>query len=144
MALYSAHDNGDGSITLSSGQVVFSFHQDLDCSGRVCPVHNPSDHEFRNLPLGFVDGHMVRYAADNTILIDPDDYQLNRYGTAILRNSAKCLKCGDEVFSRSRHDFVTCSCGNVSVDGGLAYVRHLFRERDLYLNTSEQIYKDKG
>lgn len=41
----------------------------------------------------------------------------------IQRNSAVCLKCGDEVESRHRHDFVTCSCGNISVDGGKDYLR---------------------
>ena len=30
----------------------------------------------------------------------------------------KCLMCGDTVISRAQHDFVTCYCGNVSVDGG--------------------------
>lgn len=30
----------------------------------------------------------------------------------------KCIKCGDEIFSRARHDLKTCSCGALSVDGG--------------------------
>lgn len=44
----------------------------------------------------------------------------------ILRNSAKCLSCGDEIESKHRHDFVTCSCGNLSVDGGLCYLKRCF------------------
>lgn len=54
----------------------------------------------------------------------------------IVQNEAKCLKCGDIIFSRHTHDFVTCSCGNVSVDGGLSYLKRCwttqeFEERSL-------------
>lgn len=41
----------------------------------------------------------------------------------IVRNSAKCRKCGDEIESRSAHDFVQCSCGAIFVDGGRDYLR---------------------
>lgn len=41
----------------------------------------------------------------------------------IVRNSAKCLSCGDEIESTHRHDFVTCSCGGLFVDGGRDYLR---------------------
>lgn len=41
----------------------------------------------------------------------------------IIRNSAKCLQCDDEIESVHRHDFVQCSCGNVFVDGGKDYLR---------------------
>lgn len=44
----------------------------------------------------------------------------------IVRNSAKCLDCGDEIESTHRHDFRSCSCNNVSVDGGRAYLRRVF------------------
>ena len=54
----------------------------------------------------------------------------------ILANQAKCLKCGDEVFSASRHDFKECSCGNIFVDGGMSYLRHGFQDRDNYLDMS--------
>ena len=30
----------------------------------------------------------------------------------------KCPKCSDKVYSRSQHDYRSCSCGEVSVDGG--------------------------
>jgi len=30
----------------------------------------------------------------------------------------KCLLCGDTIFSRARHDYVMCSCGQCSIDGG--------------------------
>lgn len=41
----------------------------------------------------------------------------------IIRNAARCDGCGDVIESKSRHDFVTCSCGNLSVDGGLDYTK---------------------
>lgn len=40
----------------------------------------------------------------------------------IWSNSLKCLKCNDIIRSRNRHDFVTCSCGTCSIDGGSWYV----------------------
>lgn len=46
----------------------------------------------------------------------------------LVRNQAKCLDCGDTVVSLHRHDFVTCSCGALSVDGGTTYARRLFRD----------------
>lgn len=41
----------------------------------------------------------------------------------IRRNAAKCLKCGDAVESKSVHDFCSCSCGAMYVDGGHSYLR---------------------
>jgi hypothetical protein len=45
----------------------------------------------------------------------------------IVRNIARCKRCGDVIESKHRHDFVTCSCGNLSVDGGRAYLRRGFK-----------------
>ena len=41
----------------------------------------------------------------------------------IIRNAAQCRKCGDLIVSKHRHDYVTCSCGAISVDGGTAYLK---------------------
>lgn len=41
----------------------------------------------------------------------------------IIRNSARCLKCKDEIESTYRHDFVSCFCGAIFVDGGKSYLR---------------------
>ena len=43
----------------------------------------------------------------------------------IVKNSVKCLKCNEIIESTYTHDFVTCKCGNVSVDGGFDYLRRL-------------------
>lgn len=46
----------------------------------------------------------------------------------IIKNSAKCLLCGDVLVSTYRHDFVSCSCGNLFIDGGLNYLRMGLRD----------------
>ena len=55
----------------------------------------------------------------------------------IIKNAVKCLKCGDIIESVHRHDFVTCSCGNVSVDGGKDYLRRCFQDEDSYIEMFE-------
>ena len=45
----------------------------------------------------------------------------------IIRNAIRCNHCGDIIESTSVHDFRTCSCGCVSVDGGHEYLRRWFR-----------------
>jgi hypothetical protein len=39
----------------------------------------------------------------------------------ILSNKCKCALCGDIIESKHRHDFVSCSCGEISTDGGKDY-----------------------
>ena len=41
----------------------------------------------------------------------------------IIRNAIQCKHCCDVIESKSLHDFVTCSCGACSVDGGHEYLR---------------------
>jgi len=40
--------------------------------------------------------------------------------------ATKCPDCGDTIFSRARHDFRSCSCEKVAIDGGFDYVRLVF------------------
>ena len=54
----------------------------------------------------------------------------------IIENSAKCLKCGDKIISKHRNDYITCSCGNVSVDGGSDYCRRVFKDMETWIDTS--------
>lgn len=44
----------------------------------------------------------------------------------ILFNKAMCDNCHEVIHSKSVHDYVTCSCGNLSVDGGNAYLKRNF------------------
>jgi hypothetical protein len=41
----------------------------------------------------------------------------------IIENAAICNKCNDFIVSKTRHDFVECSCGAIFVDGGQEYLR---------------------
>ena len=43
----------------------------------------------------------------------------------IIENKIVCKSCLDTIFSKHRHDFVTCKCGAVSVDGGQEYLRRI-------------------
>lgn len=55
----------------------------------------------------------------------------------IIHNRARCLICGDTIESKNRHNFVTCSCGNLSVDGGTDYLRRGFSKgRDSWVDES--------
>ncbi|MAN77462.1 MAG: hypothetical protein CML24_09795 [Rhizobiales bacterium] len=54
----------------------------------------------------------------------------------IIRNSARCLACGDEIESTHRHDFVRCRCGKLAVDGGHAYLKRLYDPASRWQETS--------
>lgn len=55
----------------------------------------------------------------------------------VIRNMIKCNICGDIIESKYRHDYVTCSCGACSVDGGHDYLRRSYKSRDDYTEMSE-------
>lgn len=43
-----------------------------------------------------------------------------------MANKVRCNSCLDVIESKHRHDFVTCKCGAVSVDGGNDYHKRCF------------------
>lgn len=45
----------------------------------------------------------------------------------LIKNMIKCNSCGDVIESKYTHDFKFCSCGTVSIDGGLSYVKRSFK-----------------
>jgi hypothetical protein len=61
----------------------------------------------------------------------------------ILKNAAKCRKCGDVIESKHRHDFVVCKCWSddrrtgIFVDGGLVYIRRGAFDLDDIIDCSE-------
>ena len=59
----------------------------------------------------------------------------------IFRNAVECKECLDIVVSRSRHDYRTCVCKAVSVDGGDDYGR---RVGDLTKMTEVTVTVDYG
>ena len=54
----------------------------------------------------------------------------------ILKNAVRCNICGDIIESQSVHDFKTCSCGAVSVDGGLNHLSRTYKSRDVFTELS--------
>ena len=64
----------------------------------------------------------------------------------LVQNQVRCNKCGDEPFSAHRHDFKSCKCGNVSVDGGLSYTRRLSNDfssvTELSMSLEESVIAD--
>jgi len=59
--------------------------------------------------------------------------------TRIIRNRIKCNHCGQIIESVTRHDFKTCKCESVSVDGGKDYLRRSFKEKGDYEDLSETV-----
>lgn len=55
----------------------------------------------------------------------------------IYSNKIKCIHCGDVIESKTVHDFKSCSCGRVSVDGGKDYLRRCYKEKGDYEELSE-------
>ena len=61
----------------------------------------------------------------------------------IIRNRAKCKLCGDEIESTHRHDFVSCSCGEIFVDGGKDYCRRGAKDFQNFIDLSKEIADDE-
>lgn len=95
--------------------------------------------------------HAWGYAEYNRPLTDQEisDYELEPFPAdkpvvprsarpKIVRNRIRCAHCGDIIESESVHDFRTCSCGTVSVDGGHEYCKRSFvNGPDDYVDMSE-------
>lgn len=58
----------------------------------------------------------------------------------LVQNQIRCRACDDVIFSRHRHDFVTCKCGKVSVDGGMEYARRVGELDDM---ESQSVWVEK-
>lgn len=43
-----------------------------------------------------------------------------------------CHDCRDVIFSVNRHDFRSCTCGKVSIDGGKQYTKILYEPGHMY------------
>jgi hypothetical protein len=65
------------------------------------------------------------------------------YRDIIITNKAQCLICHDIIESKHGYDFVTCSCGNVSVDGGTKYLRRAVHDGTKFKDLSEVIKEER-
>ena len=62
----------------------------------------------------------------------------------IIKNAIQCKKCGEVIESKYTHDFVTCKCGTVSVDGGHSYLSRCFQNSpNDYIDLSVVEYKEE-
>lgn len=57
----------------------------------------------------------------------------------IKRNAIQCKLCQTVVESKNVHDYVTCRCGHVSVDGGLSYLKRSGYGNYIELSEYEEI-----
>lgn len=57
----------------------------------------------------------------------------------LVRNALRCNACLDEIVSVHRHDFNSCKCGAIAIDGGLAYTR---RVGDVHNYTDLSVYEE--
>ena len=55
----------------------------------------------------------------------------------IIKNCIQCKVCGKVIESKLRNDFMTCSCGRCSVDGGLEYLRRVAETSDIFVEMSQ-------
>ena len=62
----------------------------------------------------------------------------------LIINRAKCLLCNDVITSEHSHDFKTCKCGNLSIDGGSEYPRRLYEKPNSYQDLSEYENQTQG
>lgn len=42
----------------------------------------------------------------------------------VFINQGQCKACGWVIRSKNRHDYVTCRCGESTIDGGSWYVKY--------------------
>jgi len=66
-------------------------------------------------------------------------------------NFVICPKCLNLIYSRVRHDFRTCECGAVGIDGGQEYTKIMADEKTLaktitgmidIAHNSQELYRD--
>jgi len=54
-----------------------------------------------------------------------------------MRNRAKCKLCLSVIESKERHDKVSCSCGEISVDGGPDFFRCVAKDFANFLRVDD-------
>jgi len=64
----------------------------------------------------------------------------------IILNQAQCLSCNAIITSKHRHDYVTCTCGQLAVDGGHDYCKRNFTDYSKIHEMSiiEEVGDDEG
>lgn len=55
-----------------------------------------------------------------------------------MQNRAKCKLCQTIIESMHMHDYVTCKCGEISVDGGPHYMRCAAKDFSNFLRVDDE------
>ena len=58
----------------------------------------------------------------------------------IIKNRARCKKCGDIIESHYRNDIKSCRCGAITIDGRHDYIRPAFDKRENLENLTILLY----
>lgn len=53
-----------------------------------------------------------------------------------------CLSCDAVVYSVNRHDFRSCSCGEVAIDGGKEYTKVSFKDKNNFNQVTVDLLTD--
>lgn len=75
---------------------------------------------------------------------DLKEQGVDRDKVRILINAAECGSCGEQVWSVHVHDFNSCECGNIKVDGGLTYIKRTVKDSSMYDDKSVFVKQDEG
>lgn len=62
----------------------------------------------------------------------------------IIENKAQCKKCQDIIESKDTNDLKGCSCGSITVDGGLDYIKRLGNLDNIIELTKVEINKKEN
>lgn len=128
-------------VTLMNGEIIKDFHTSKKCHSEYCPVHNPSDHQYKDFELSYFDGVFTRITTKSKhgFVVDPDDPVLNIGGRVILRNSVFCNICETTIISTHLNDEQRCDCDMgtfVLVNGGKDNLKRVRSARANYEDTS--------
>ena len=77
------------------------------------------------------------FLSDTFTNIEDTKDSTNNKTKKLIANKAQCLNCGEIISSMTVHDFKTCSCGNLSVDGGLEYAKRSFIKYNSWVDMCE-------
>jgi hypothetical protein len=55
-----------------------------------------------------------------------------------MRNRAKCKLCETIIESFNEHDFISCKCGEIAVDGGQSYYKASFINPENFLRVDDE------
>lgn len=102
----------------NSKNATIDGEDEVDKEIRLSNVQNDAD--------GVRDYHLF------TTIDTPKEERERLHVGDIYINAATCGECKERVRSRNKHDFRTCKCGGVSVDGGSFYARRAFKSPTFY------------